>query len=184
MDYDTAIIKYEELAIPDRYQQELERIREEFQEFEKYAQITGLEDKVEVSETAEGMKVNLTETVLFESGEAELKDEGKEILIQLAELLKKTDGPIRIEGHTDNVPIDNEQFSSNWELSSARAIRVLYLFAGSGLPEEDLAAVGRGEFRPLMPNDTAEGRRMNRRVEIYADYKGAMRNSPARIEVD
>ncbi|MBD3179645.1 MAG: OmpA family protein [Candidatus Latescibacteria bacterium] len=184
MDYDTAIIKYEELAIPDRYQQKLETLREEFEEFEKYAQISGLEDKVDVAETAEGMKIRLTETVLFESGSARLKPEGREVLSELAGLLKKTDGPIRIEGHTDNIPISTEEFSSNWELSSARAINVLYLFAESGLPEEELAAVGRGEFRPVMPNDTPEHRKANRRVEIYADYKEALKNEPGSMEID
>lgn len=183
MDYDTAIIKYEELVVPDRLQQELEKIKKEFQEFEKYAQISGLEDKVDVIETSEGMKVKLTETLLFESGSAEIKEEGRKVLSELAELLKGTGGPIRIEGHTDNIPIHNEEFSSNWELSSARAINVLYLFEDKGVKEENLMAVGRGEFRPVMPNDTPEHRRANRRVEIYSDYKEAMKQKPRKIDI-
>ena len=77
---------------------------------------------------------------------------------------------VYVEGHTDNEPISTIQFPSNWDLSTARAVIVVRLFAERGIPPEQLAALGRGEYTPLESNDTLEGRRKNRRVELYITW--------------
>jgi len=81
------------------------------------------------------------------------------------------DNQIRIEGHTDDLPIHNSVFPSNWELSSARAISVLRYFIQKGIEPQRLAAVGYGEYHPLVPNTSPENRARNRRVEIYIQKK-------------
>ena len=82
-------------------------------------------------------------------------------------VLKKSDCAIRIEGHTDNIPIHNKKYQSNWELSTARAVAVVkYLIAESRIAPERLSAVGYGDSRPRVPNDSDSNRELNRRVEI------------------
>ena len=119
-------------------------------------------------ETAErGVIIHFTDRVLFDTGKAELKPEAREVLGALAAELAKLPHHIRVEGHTDNVPINNSQFPSNWELSVARAVVVLrFLINSGGLDPGRLSAVGYGEFRPIASNETPEGRARNRRVDI------------------
>ena len=81
----------------------------------------------------------------------------------LAELSDRT---FQVEGHADNVPISTEQFPSNWELSSARALSVVHLLIRQGVPSANLSGAAYGEFQPVADNDSAEGRRLNRRIEI------------------
>ncbi|HAM36336.1 MAG TPA: hypothetical protein DEB40_03930 [Elusimicrobia bacterium] len=105
--------------------------------------------------------------ILFDSGSATLKESSTPHLIKLGESLAEIPNPIQIEGHTDNVPLsNNKKFVSNWELSSARAFAVLRALEISGLPPYRLSAIGYGEFRPVQPNDTEEGRSANRRIEV------------------
>jgi chemotaxis protein MotB len=85
---------------------------------------------------------------------------------QLAQTLKPFPNPIRVEGHTDNRPINTAAFPSNWELSAARAASVVHLFMQQGLEPARLAVIGLGEYRPTHPNDTPEGRNANRRVVL------------------
>lgn len=88
-------------------------------------------------------------------------------LVSLSTVLNKIDNYIRIEGHTDNVPIRNEYFSSNWQLSSTRASNVVeYLINNGGISPDRLSAVGYGEYRPVADNSTDQGRSKNRRVDI------------------
>jgi len=117
--------------------------------------------------TPGGLAMRLSDRILFEEGSARLSQEAKELLAKVGGLIKGTDFPIRIEGHTDNVPIKTSQFPSNWELSTARAVNVLRYFTEElGIPPSRLSAAGYGEYRPLAPNDTPENRGRNRRVEI------------------
>ncbi len=112
--------------------------------------------------------ITLKSKCLFSSGFAEISGEGEKVLSKIAEHLKKIKAPIRIEGHTDNVPLKSGgRYRNNWELSTARAVNVLkYLQNDCGIDPALLSAVGYGQHRPLMPNDTPEGRQINRRVEI------------------
>lgn len=125
-------------------------------------------DQIKVTKERGRIKIEISSPILFQSGKAELKDDFKKILNQLGNLFKKTDSYIRVEGHTDNIPIKTQQFSSNWELSARRAVNVVRYFSDSlGIKPERLSAVGYGEFRPIADNDTAKGRQKNRRVELY-----------------
>jgi chemotaxis protein MotB len=115
----------------------------------------------------DGLVITLSGSLLFESGKADLRPESAEILSRLANLLEPTQGKIRIEGHTDNIPIATPEIPSNWELSSYRAAAVLrYLTDTVGLPADRFESAGFADNRPLVPNDTRENRARNRRVEI------------------
>jgi len=121
---------------------------------------------VEIVPSKEGVTLRLPGKILFDLGKAELKEEAKKILDEIIPVLKSYTYPVRVEGHTDNLPIHTERFPSNWELSSARAISVVRYLERKGLQRDLLSAVGYGEYRPLFPNDTPEHRAKNRRVEI------------------
>jgi chemotaxis protein MotB len=106
--------------------------------------------------------------VLFETGKADLRPEVTSTLHDIAALLqRRPEMHLRVDGHTDNVPIHNERFQSNWELSAARALAVVhYLINECGVQPERLSAAAFGESHPIVPNDTPEQRAMNRRVEF------------------
>jgi chemotaxis protein MotB len=112
------------------------------------------------------VEVEIRTDILFPSGVATLSPSALDVLEQLAATLEPFPNPIRVEGHTDNVPINTRAFPSNWELSSARAASVVHLFMKAGLEPARLAVIGLGEHRPIQSNDTAEGRNANRRVVL------------------
>ena len=114
-----------------------------------------------------GLVIRLNNAILFDSGSAEIKSEHEESLIVVANTIRSLDNYIRIEGHTDNIPINSDIYPSNWELSSARAASVVQLFINKCdfLPNK-LVAVGYGEYKPVEDNSTARGREKNRRIDI------------------
>jgi chemotaxis protein MotB len=126
--------------------------------------------EVTISELKGKLTVNLVESVLFDSGKAEVKPNGLIVLQKVIDILKNLkDKSIRIEGHTDNVPIVGalaRKYPTNWELSAARAINVARYLQQQGIDPALLAAVGYGEYKPVAANDTDEGRAKNRRIEI------------------
>jgi chemotaxis protein MotB len=123
--------------------------------------------QLQVRQFKDMLTVEVAEQLFFDSGRAALKEQGKDVLKRVAEALKGYDDKvIRVVGHTDNVPIATAQFPSNWELSVARATTVVRFLQGAGIPPERLTASGRGEYSPIAPNDDADGRRKNRRIEI------------------
>jgi len=116
----------------------------------------------------EGFLIRIPGRVLFESGKAKLREEMKGKLREMAELLKsRPEVTLQVDGHTDNVPIRTPLYKSNWELSAARALAVVHFFIEEcDVPMSRLSAASFGESRPLVPNDSAENREMNRRVEF------------------
>jgi len=123
--------------------------------------------RVQISELQGKMTVRLAEKVLFPSGSATLAREGKGTLQKVADAFKDLkDRIVRVEGHTDDVPIKSAAFPSNWELSAARAIAVVRFLQDQGVDPARLAAAGYGEWQPIAANDTPEGRAQNRRIEI------------------
>lgn len=126
--------------------------------------------EVTISELKGKLTVNLVDSVLFDSGKAEVKPEGLVVLQKVIDILKHLkDKAIRIEGHTDNVQISGvlaRRYPTNWELSSARAINVARYLQQQGIDPALLAAVAYGEFKPVASNETEEGRARNRRIEI------------------
>lgn len=121
---------------------------------------------INIKSDARGIVITLPDTLLFSSGSAELKPEATDALTRIADKLKEIPGKIAIEGHTDNVPIRNSIYKSNWELSAARASSVLHFLLQKGLAPDRFVIAGYGEYRPVASNDTEEGRAKNRRVEI------------------
>jgi chemotaxis protein MotB len=116
------------------------------------------------------LAVDLAEQIFFDSGRAALKSGGKEVLTKVADALKGYEGKIiRVVGHTDNVKLAKSlqaTFPTNWELSVARATNVVRFLQGAGIPPERMVPSGRGEYDPVAPNDTPQGRQKNRRIEI------------------
>jgi chemotaxis protein MotB len=108
----------------------------------------------------------LNNAILFDSGKADIKTDNDETLDKLGNILGSLDNYIRVEGHTDNIPIHTSVYPSNWELSSARAASVVRLFIDEGISPEKVVAVGYGEYKPVADNSTAEGRAKNRRIDI------------------
>lgn len=139
-------------------------------ELNKEIEKVGLSDSIQVEFTKQGIAIRMDEAVLFDLGKAELKSSSFVILEKIGALLKRWPNSIRIEGHTDNLPIKTVQFPSNWELSSARAINVLhYLEENSRIKKTKLYPIAYGDTRPLVPNNSYENRGKNRRVEIYLE---------------
>lgn len=113
------------------------------------------------------VRVRAADQILFDSGSAELKPEGRAVLAKVARSIKGVpDREVRVEGHTDDVAVRSPKFGSNWDLSAARAATVAKVLAEGGVSPKLLAVVGYGEFRPLAPNDSPENRARNRRIEI------------------
>ncbi len=124
------------------------------------------QDLVVVRRTALTLEIEIKADILYPSGSAALTSNAKPVIEQLATILAPHDNPIRVEGHTDNVPISTLAFPSNWELSAARATSVVHLFIERNVDPRRLSIQGHGEFKPVAPNDSAENRNMNRRVVI------------------
>ncbi len=112
------------------------------------------------------VKLTLMMPLVFESGSSEIYPGAVEFIESLVDPIMRFPGESIVEGHTDNVPIYGGRFSSNWELSVARAVSVIDFLVANGVPPEKLVAGGYGEFHPAHPNDTLENRSLNRRIEI------------------
>ncbi len=125
-----------------------------------------MEGIAEIRTTPHAIKLSLASPAIFDSGSAEVKPELMPLMLKMFEHLRHMDNMIVVEGHTDNVPINTSRFSSNWELSAARAFSVIYFYIQRGLDPRRLVAHGYGEHRPTHKNNTQLGRAMNRRIEI------------------
>lgn len=129
---------------------------------------------LEISMESKGLVVTVLDRVLFSPGKVELRESAQETLRTVAQVLngEVRDHIVYVEGHTDDEPIRRSSWRSNWELSTARATEVIHFFIEQAeVNPERLAATGYGEFRPVVSNDTQEGRMKNRRVEIVISPK-------------
>lgn len=126
-----------------------------------------LTNEVTVGMQRDGLHITIEGSVLFRSGEVSLRSQAGSILDQVAPKIRSWDGQIRIEGNTDNIPFHSTLYPSNWELSTARAVSVLHYFVNQqSLNPSSFVVQGNGQYKPLVPNDSAENRAKNRRVEI------------------
>ena len=127
-------------------------------------------NKITLSSDERGLVITLASDAFFAPGSANLRiDDTRETMLRLAQFLSDADlkdRRFRIEGHTDNPPVSNDAFASNWELSTARATNVLHYLADFGVNEGQFSVAGYADTRPKVSNDTAEGRAYNRRVDI------------------
>lgn len=134
---------------------------------------------VSLESSEQWLELNLPNSMLFGSGDAEPHYDAFQVIEKIALVLRDRDNAVKVEGFTDNQPIRTNRFPSNWELSSARASAVARMLMMEGIEPERLAAVGYGQYQPVARNDTEEGRRRNRRVVLLisrdASIRGAVR---------
>ena len=147
------------------------KIKKDFQyisnQIDELVTANGLEDKVSVEQTAEGIVVNLAGDLLFLTTRADLRPESYFVLDAVSDILQNLTNDVRVEGHTDSIPPQNEAFPTNWHLSGARALSVLQFLEQFGRIDRDrLHYAGWSDLRPFGPNDTLEGRLSNRRASI------------------
>lgn len=146
--------------VPDNWTASISR------KLEKFVKLGRLSNDVSVEKSKSTVRITFNNNILFPSGSVDLEAQGTALVGNLAPLLREAPGVVMVEGHTDNVPINNWLFPSNWELSAARASAVVRSLVGAGMPAENLSVVGRADTEPIADNATAEGREENRRVVI------------------
>jgi chemotaxis protein MotB len=142
---------------------EVEEIASEVEEFVFKNKLAG---KVEVSSDERGAIITLSDTVMFPPGKSRMTYTGDEIIKQVFDILKQFSYQVKIEGHTDNVPMNTAQYPSNWELSAARAAEVARKLVKAGFNPTNLSIEAFAQYRPKVPNDSRQGRATNRRIEI------------------
>jgi len=152
-------------------EEEIKRLTRTQEELSKSLQDEIAKGNITIQQVRDRLTINMVDRVLFDSGRAEVKPAGIKVLKQVGDVLKNvSDKQIRIEGHTDNVPISTklqDRFKTNWELSTARATTVVrYLIDQGGVNRQFLSAVGYADTHPMASNDSDEGRSSNRRIEI------------------
>src|SRR5690625_6597244 len=150
------------------------------EEVEEFLDEENLHNVVTANRTERGVVLVLQERILFDSGEATILSSGEPFLIQISKLFTNIPNYIKVEGHTDSVPMHSYRYPSNWELSGARASSVIrYLLDEFPLDEKRFSLAGYGETRPVKPNTSSENRQANRRVEIVIlkDRKSTRLNS-------
>ena len=163
---------FEEIAnvVADDFEDEFDSL---YEAIRQYIITNNLESEIGVSKDDNIIIVRFLEVVLFDSGEAVIVNEGKAVLTHIISIIAENVEAIqmlRIEGHTDNVPIHTAEFESNWELSMDRANAALKVFIVSNVIDMDkLSATAYGEYQPIESNDTAEGRASNRRVDFVIE---------------
>lgn len=144
----------------DMFTNNYQRIQTALQDLEKDKKLTLIKDPQKIT-------IRISESTLFEPGSDVLLPEALPVIDEVARVLVGLPNSIRIEGHTDNVPISTERFPSNWDLSTARSLKILkYFIEAHDCDPRKLSALGFGEFRPIDTNDTPSGRVKNRRVDI------------------
>lgn len=148
-------------------QNEEEKLLEIEEQVDNMVKELGLEGSVSTSIEDRGLIISFNDSIFFDSAKADIKADMKSKLEALANILNRIDNYVRVEGHTDNIPIKNEYFNSNWQLSSIRASNVVeFLVVKGNMSPNRLSAVGYGEYRPISENNTAKERAKNRRVDI------------------
>lgn len=160
IDTEDIILDDRERIMHEKFQQAKARLSEDIEKL-------NLSGMVEIVEENEFFLIRLNAEILFESGSAEIVEEGKKILNTLGQSIAQLDQDIIVQGHTDTIPINTPLFPSNWELSTKRATNVvLHLIDSLGIDPSKLTATGNGEYKPIADNSTVEGRRKNRRIEL------------------
>lgn len=145
-------------------EQKLEDVKKKVDELINNSELKG---SVSTSIQERGLIISFNDSVFFNSGEANIKDDWQKKLISISKVLNGIDNYIRVEGHTDNVAINTTYFHSNWQLSSIRAANVVeFLITQGNVDPSRLSSIGYGQYRPVKTNDTEEGRAANRRVDI------------------
>ena len=152
-------------------------IETQIMEIQEMLKKSGMQDMLKTQQSKDQLHFNISEPLLFSSGEATVKASADSVLKIIAEILNTVPFEIRVEGHTDNIPINTVRFPSNWELSFARGIALSRKFIEFGVSPARFQVIGYGEYRPIADNATAQGRGLNRRVEIFVNLREEIRRS-------
>jgi chemotaxis protein MotB len=160
---------------------------EDFSEMEKQLRETieelGLVSKVKINYESEGIVLSFQDTVLFDLGSANLRPEAENVIDKVTAVLAKSPFKLRVEGNTDDLPINTAQFPSNWDLSVARATSVVrMMIKNPNMDPGRLSIMGYGEYRPVAPNDSPENRQLNRRVDIVILQGASVNPAPPVIQ--
>lgn len=170
LDAENAKLKEENASLVKAREEQVQKVSSTYESLLEKMKSEISKGQVTISELKGKLTVNMVDSILFDSGKAEVKKGGREILGKVISILKDVnDKSIRIEGHTDDVPISRalaRRYPTNWELSAARAINVARHLQEQGIDPGQLSAVAYGEWKPVATNDTAEGKAKNRRIEI------------------
>jgi chemotaxis protein MotB len=170
LDAENAKLKAENASLAKAREEQVQKVSSTYESMLEKMKSEISMGQVTISELKGKLTVNMVDSILFDSGKAEVKKGGLEILGKVVSILKDVnDKSIRIEGHTDNVQIVRalaKRYPTNWELSAARAINVARYLQEEGVDPGQLSAVAYGEWKPVAENDTAEGKAKNRRIEI------------------
>lgn len=140
---------------------EQEAIETLYTQLQSFIRENGLQNQISLVNKPEGISLSFQEVLLFDTGKAQIKPEGRAHLEQLAELIKQVPNPISIEGHADKRPIRTREFPSNWELASARALTVLHFLEDRGVDPARMRAVTFGEYQPISEDDLQRNRRVD-----------------------
>jgi chemotaxis protein MotB len=158
------IVMGEDVLAPAQVKHDLDHMQRELQQTLSHEVAT---HTVSIKMGRDGLVISLREAGFFASGSATPKPETVQTLAKIAEQLSQTPYDLRVEGHTDNVPMHSAEFDSNWELSTARSTRIARMILGlKAIPSDRISAAGYAEFHPVAGNDTPEGRAQNRRVDL------------------
>jgi len=170
LDAENRMLKAENASLVKAREEQVQKVSSTYESMLEKMKSEIEQGQVTISELKGKLTVNMVDSVLFDSGKAEVKKGGLQILGKVISILKDVrDKSIRIEGHTDDVPISRalaQRYPTNWELSAARAINVARYLQDQGIDPANLSAVAYGEWEPVATNDTPEGRAKNRRIEI------------------
>ena len=138
-----------------------------FTDLTALAERLNCQNDVSVAYTTQGLVMRLSDHALFDAGVADISPPAIPLLQKIGAIVAKTAYEVRVEGHTDDIPIKTNRYPSNWELSTARAVNVLrYIIDAFQIPSERLSAAGFGEYQPIVANNSSMNRAKNRRVEI------------------
>ncbi|MBS4539853.1 OmpA family protein [Clostridium sp. D2Q-11] len=145
---------------------------------EDYSKENNLQNKIEIQYNERGLVIRTKDNIFFDSGKAKIKDDALQLLLYIGQILNSEElleKQIKVEGHTDNVIMNSDEFPSNWELSVIRATNVLrLLIEDTKISPNRISASGYGEFRPIAPNDTEANKAKNRRVDIVILKSGVI----------
>jgi chemotaxis protein MotB len=170
LDAENRKLKAENASLVKAREEQVEKVSSTYESMLEKMKSEISRGQITISELKGKLTVNMVDSILFDSGKAEVKKGGLEILGKVISILKDVkDKSIRIEGHTDNVQISRalaQRYPTNWELSAARAINVARYLQDEGIGPGQLSAAAYGEWKPVAENDTPEGRAKNRRIEI------------------
>lgn len=156
-------------VIPDAEVRKLERLRIQIDALKKMKKIGPF---IHLTKSPRGLVISLPGSLLYDSGSAVIKDKAKQAIDILVPSLQSVPNHIRVEGHTDNVPIHTEAYPSNWHLSTARAISIVdYLVHQHKFDQDRFSALGYADLKPLVPNTTEANRAKNRRVDVVVVYE-------------